>query len=282
MQGGKYDFSELLIKALAAIGQAVSTLVVSIFVIYVLVVGLLSPILLQPKPGYYSTTCLSNMKQLGLSLMMYAQDYDERFPTAQGFHLDRSGRALPARWGMTYHVAEGVDRVAIPGLVSLYVRKNDMFRCPSIPQAKPLIPFLSPPPAPERETCMYNDFAVMEKLDTFTNPANTILLADGEDIERNVGHAWDSNLSPQEAAFDGKGRAMPGRGATVQNAPTRHQGKASYGFADGHCKLLKPEEIFFPPRASAAISHKGDAPGPDPAGKMVYQNRQYKATFHLK
>jgi hypothetical protein len=181
-----YDFTVL--------GRLLRLIVRALF-IYFVIIGLavvLAPIVVQPKPSYYQTTCLSNMKQIGLSMMMYAQDYDERFPPASGFHKTEQGHILRTNWGMTYHVEENGKSVEIPGLIHPYVRNNELFRCPLVKPAKHWNPFLKA--EPERETYMYNDLAAAEKLDVFTAPANTVLLAEGENLEGNAGHAWEKAM----------------------------------------------------------------------------------------
>lgn len=280
MQSSEYDFS-LLGKILSLIGRTLFTL----FVLFTLA-AVLFPILAQPKPTVYHTHCLSNMKQIGLGMMMYIQDFDERFPPAYSFHRMERGLMLPVSWGMAYHREEKGKSIEIPGLISPYSQNKKIFRCPLANVEKYRNPFLksqpAPAPTPERETYMYNDLAATEEMELFANPTETILVAEGEDIERNVGHSWNNSQPPQKAVFNSRGKCPPGSGGTVQNAPTRHNGRANYAFADGHCSVIAPEKIFFPPRSSADISHKGNAPGPDPAGKMVYHNREYKATFHVK
>jgi prepilin-type N-terminal cleavage/methylation domain-containing protein len=42
--------------------------------------AILFPVFAQAREQARSISCLSNMKQIGLSIKMYAQDYDEQFP----------------------------------------------------------------------------------------------------------------------------------------------------------------------------------------------------------
>jgi prepilin-type processing-associated H-X9-DG protein len=65
---------------------------------------LLAPIYKSSKPKATSTSCLSNMKQLGLALLMYVQDYDEKFPPA----------------------AEWMD-MTLP-----YLKNENTYRCPGV------------------------------------------------------------------------------------------------------------------------------------------------------
>ena len=65
-----------------------------------------APLLLQSKSKSHSpeTMCLTNMRYVGLGLMMYAQDYDER---------------LPPTTGWSAHLGP-------------YVKNESRFRCPSL------------------------------------------------------------------------------------------------------------------------------------------------------
>lgn len=249
--------------------------------ILLIISAILVPFFAQSRDGVRNT-CLSNVKRIALGMMMYAGDYDERFPPARSFYKTANGRVLRVNWGISYHLEKDGKNVEIMGLLHPYVRNNPAFRCTDIEKKPSWNPFTANSPPPERETFMYNDLAATEKTDTFSTPARTVLIAEGEDIERNVGHAWEPQFPPQQATFDGWGKCRPERGATVRNAPTRHQGGANYAFADGHSKWLRPEMIFFPPRTSADLRHDGDTPGPNPGGRMIHENRFYEATFHLK
>ncbi|HWD41349.1 MAG TPA: hypothetical protein VG944_21070 [Fimbriimonas sp.] len=55
-----------------------------VFIALVLVlVSVFLPVFASTSAGSNRTSCLSNMKQLGLGAIFYANDYDERFPKAR-------------------------------------------------------------------------------------------------------------------------------------------------------------------------------------------------------
>jgi len=54
-----------------------------VIAIIAILAAILFPVFAQAREKARQTTCLSNEKQLGLALMMYIQDYDERFPNNQ-------------------------------------------------------------------------------------------------------------------------------------------------------------------------------------------------------
>ena len=61
-------------------GFTLIELLVVIAIIAVLA-AILFPVFAQAREQARQTTCLSNLKQLGTGLTMYAQDYDETLPS---------------------------------------------------------------------------------------------------------------------------------------------------------------------------------------------------------
>jgi len=54
-----------------------------VIAIIAILAAILFPVFAQARDKARQATCISNEKQLGLALMMYIQDYDERFPMDQ-------------------------------------------------------------------------------------------------------------------------------------------------------------------------------------------------------
>ena len=52
-----------------------------VIAIIAILAAILFPVFAQAREKARATSCLSNMKQIGLGIMMYAQDYDEVYPT---------------------------------------------------------------------------------------------------------------------------------------------------------------------------------------------------------
>src|SRR5947209_1641255 len=82
-----------------------------VIAIIAILAAILFPVFAQAREKARQTTCLSNSRQMGLGLTMYAQDYDETYPWA--IHLDADHN--PA-WG---------------GLIFPYVKNLAVFQCPS-------------------------------------------------------------------------------------------------------------------------------------------------------
>src|SRR5881628_3390520 len=53
-----------------------------VIAIIAILAAILFPVFAKARSKARATACLSNLSQIGKALMMYAQDFDERFPLA--------------------------------------------------------------------------------------------------------------------------------------------------------------------------------------------------------
>jgi prepilin-type N-terminal cleavage/methylation domain-containing protein/prepilin-type processing-associated H-X9-DG protein len=87
--------------------------------IIVLLAAILFPVFARARENARRSSCQSNLKQMGLGIAQYVQDYDERFPRHRfNYPFDASNWAHPknARW---------MD-VILP-----YIKSEKIFTCPS-------------------------------------------------------------------------------------------------------------------------------------------------------
>ena len=91
-----------------------------VIAIIAILAAILFPVFAQAREKARGAACLSNVKQLGLALQMYAQDYDETLPN----HAQDTDKFLapnaPANW------AKGLQA---------YAKNTQIFSCPSAPLA---------------------------------------------------------------------------------------------------------------------------------------------------
>src|SRR5690349_12512311 len=59
-----------------------------VIAIIAILAAILFPVFAQAREKARSSSCLSNQKQIALAHSMYAQDYDETYPMAQGTLID--------------------------------------------------------------------------------------------------------------------------------------------------------------------------------------------------
>src|ERR671937_3260098 len=84
-----------------------------VIAIIAILAAILFPVFAQAREKARASTCLSNSRQMGIGLTMYAQDYDETYPWAAGLNPDTT----PC-WA---------------GLIYPYVKNLSVFQCPSQP-----------------------------------------------------------------------------------------------------------------------------------------------------
>ncbi len=80
-----------------------------VIAIIAILAAILFPVFAQAREKARQATCLSNLKQMGNGMTMYAQDYDETFPLA-----------IQRNWSTSWAIT------AQP-----YIKSYDVFRCPS-------------------------------------------------------------------------------------------------------------------------------------------------------
>ncbi len=94
-----------------------------VIAIIAILAAILFPVFARAREKARQASCLSNVKQVGLAVLMYVQDYDERFPP------ERDGiDALP--WFRTGAVVFTLYANYQP-LVYSYVSNRQVFMCPS-------------------------------------------------------------------------------------------------------------------------------------------------------
>src|SRR5438046_4143943 len=101
-----------------------------VIAIIAILAAILFPVFAMAREKARETACLSNVKQLGLGLQMYAQDYDEVLPNhaadTDNFLADKA----PANWAKA---------------LSPYLKNSQVLACPSAPLEPRLKGSASPP-----------------------------------------------------------------------------------------------------------------------------------------
>jgi len=105
------------------VGRRGFTLIELLVVIAIIAIlaAILFPVFAKAREKARQTSCLSNVKQIGLGLLMYAGDYDECYPSV-------GGTACNGDDGRTYN-----DVTMLPYwlLIQPYVKNWQLFTCPS-------------------------------------------------------------------------------------------------------------------------------------------------------
>jgi prepilin-type N-terminal cleavage/methylation domain-containing protein/prepilin-type processing-associated H-X9-DG protein len=106
-----------------------------VIAIIAILAAILFPVFAQAREKARSTSCLSNVKQLGLGMMMYMQDYDESYPLAiatYGGNYFQGGYSFPAGWDNPVDPAfEAASNATWSNSVQPYIKNMGILACPS-------------------------------------------------------------------------------------------------------------------------------------------------------
>lgn len=222
-----------------ALIQSAFTLIELLVVIAIIAIlaAILFPVFAQAREKARQTTCLSNMKQLGLAMMQYNQDYDEKF-TGSGYY------------------GQGWAELVIP-----YVKSAGVYKCPDDSRA-PYNPTWQPyvisyaansVVLKPNKTVIANAMSLAQ----LNSPSNTVLIFEGD-------QAWAGYVGPGTpdsykagignfSRLNGDDQSLVGDGsANYYSVPVNvarhvrgtanngiiHSGQNTFLAADGHVKFL--------------------------------------------
>jgi prepilin-type N-terminal cleavage/methylation domain-containing protein/prepilin-type processing-associated H-X9-DG protein len=94
-----------------------------VIAIIAILAAILFPVFAQAREKARQSTCLSNLKQIGLAMMMYVQDYDETFPFAQTSFADTA----------PYPGGDATWRAVLQPYIKNGQGRGSLLSCPSDP-----------------------------------------------------------------------------------------------------------------------------------------------------
>ncbi len=236
-----------------------------VIAIIAILAAILFPVFAQAREKARQAGCLSNIKQLGLAVTMYAQDYDESLPM---WHWLRRDQPQPMIW---YHALKP------------YVKNRAVYICPS-DKRKLLDPGWGPEatwpeigkPWTEHISYGYNE-PLLNGHDTGTGkarqggpttmaevdePAAYYVIAD---CASPLNDGWcDASVGRRMFRIAWPDRPVWYNEVPVNTKPgelesltqyARHLGGANVAFADGHAKWLKSDRIVSLPDSVTGRSH---------------------------
>src|SRR2546430_2192772 len=95
-----------------------------VIAIIAILAAILFPVFAQARERARMSACISNMRQIGTAVMMYAGDYDETFPYVTFY--SRTGN-----WG-----AKGDQTYTWKNAIRPYLKSLDVLACPSNPNSR--------------------------------------------------------------------------------------------------------------------------------------------------
>lgn len=108
-----------------------------VIAIIAILAAILFPVFARARENARRASCQSNLKQIGLGIAQYTQDYDEKYPLLwYGTSDPVVEQTEPGTPGMTFKVGDGgygVEKyfVTYMDMIYPYVKSVQLFRCPS-------------------------------------------------------------------------------------------------------------------------------------------------------
>lgn len=300
-------------------GRTGFTLIELLVVIAIIAIlaAILFPVFAKAREKARQSSCSSNMKQVGLALIGYTQDYDEKFPPAFGT-ASVGGNNYVSNWGMDY-TANAAGNPIVPSITGSFIKNRQIFNCPSGP--RPVTVQATGVTTDGGLAYMYNDLVAAKSQAALAGVAQTVLAAEGSGaqvipstntakIDYGVGHGIlrSTTATIGAGAANGQMSATPvaatspmvPAGTTYESSAfkdvTRHSDGGNFLYGDGHVKWSKvtlgagnvPATIYFPPISQTTTSALTTGAGetglnctagaqPVPGGNMC----GYAGTFHV-
>lgn len=205
-----------------------------VIAIIAILAAILFPVFARARENARRASCQSNLKQIGLGILQYTQDYDEFYPGAY-YDMDGSNSWSSAN-------DRGWSEVVQP-----YVKSVQIFQCPS-------------------ETTSYNGgsgnaangysdyiynrnlgpgvisgaYQTSRNLAALNFTANTVMVSDGiSNSGQPVSQWWGTNAANNIPAPYSGGVTLATGLVPLPNAGQRHLEGSNILFADGHVKWSK-------------------------------------------
>jgi len=202
--------------------------------------AILFPVFARARESARRASCLSNLKQIGLAVMMYTQDYDEKYPYTSLVNDQVPPAEVGGRWYGTYWF--------FPQLLYPYTKSTQVFFCPSSSYSNSSFSRCQQYNYGANTLIMRNGSYSAISLAAVNLPASTYLIMDAgywrivpESLfTSTTGYAY----IPGSGAF-----GAPEKGTNTSTYPSdfhtgRHFDGVNVTFADGHVKWLKSSVVW--------------------------------------
>ncbi len=209
-----------------------------VIAIIAILAAILFPVFQKVRENARRTACLSNEKQIGLAIIQYNQDFDEKFPCATAASLilapTATSTGYPNGWA---------------NMIYPYVKSVGLYACPDDGAQAPKVSY----------SMNYNIWNhgngnndAGQGLAQLTAPASTVLLYEGGSRTTTLGQVADPSLPLVKTNTNLAGNSDWNTDNASQlatwhdNSPSR---SANYLAMDGHAKYLKLSSVswFFQP-----------------------------------
>lgn len=200
-----------------------------VIAIIAILAAILFPVFARARENARRASCMSNLKQIGLGMLQYCQDYDEKFPLAVN-----GSNTSPVGWADS---------------IQPYVKSLQLYQCPSEPTS----------PNPDPISLGYTDYwynSVLSRsansgvnnnvsvaLAAVANASLTVMNGDGDSSLGSARYRSDGISSSS-----GNDTGLPANSVQVSFVASgaivlRHLDGCTVSFVDGHVKWYKAENV---------------------------------------
>ncbi len=192
-----------------------------VIAIIAILAGLLLPALSRARSQAQGTACANHQRQLGLALLLYADDYRSELPRSQ--HSAAAFGEVTWAFAILPYLSLGspTNRTAV---------RQGIFRCPADRRTNGWAYGLNVYFELGPDDDYRGSPATWRRLTSLPQPADTVWLGEVTgSVDHIMAHFWEEN-------------------GAVEVATNRHRGTANYAFADGHGERRAFATTFRPSR----------------------------------
>ena len=231
--------------------KAAFTLIELLVVIAIIAIlaAILFPVFARARENARRASCMSNLKQIGLGIMMYVQDYDEKYPLAAIVSYETPPNGL---WYQNTRISPPNISWFWQQTVYPYTKSDQLYYCPSAQFTTH--PYSGQYGANAQVIQPYTPLS----LAAVNSPATTYMAMDSGMYEIRIDSSVDYVNNPTgsfwyipgTAKFTGTPAAsltpypLTGSGAADYESDGRHFDGNNVIFADGHVKWIKTATMW--------------------------------------
>jgi len=213
-----------------------------VIAIIAILAAILFPVFARARENARKTQCISNMKQLTLGLLMYAQDYDGRAPRhgigwwEQAAYCQDNPPGTDFRYKWSWYPCGDRSMATWRSIIYPYIKNAGIYNCPTfeIPDEPLWLDMVAQVAYKIRRGyalsyTIVHDCCARNNFDACPRPGSTILLTESREFY----HDWKQEFIDWRAWFDNSKGIM-----------TTHNGMSNFGFYDGHVKTMRLQATF--------------------------------------
>lgn len=236
-----------------------------VIAIIAIIAAILFPVFARARENARRASCQSNLKQIGLAIMQYTQDYDEQFPDGELWIVGATLQSCLASQGPLYSTSRSTQLWM--NFILPYTKSTQIFYCPSMPTKLDGSNWSNNATSAQKYGYAYNPFVLVQpKIEPgltvdlsgcdwtvrpgkeayvpsgmhsarITSPSTVTMLCDRGALDRGVMRASPNPGGPVMIAENGRDTSN-GASNDGYNPSLRHFGGGNHLFVDGHVKWL--------------------------------------------